>query len=54
MEVAFKVRHCSVRTFNVSDTADTSSKSILVGDITSTDNSASSASEKDEFEKELD
>ena len=53
LEVAFKARHCSVRAFNVSDTADTSSKSILAGDITSTDNPASSASE-DEFEKELD
>ena len=33
LEVAFKARHCSVRAFNVSDTADTSSESILVGDI---------------------
>ena len=54
MEVAFKARHCSVRAFNVSDTADTSSESILDGDITSTDNHASFASEEDEFEKELD
>ena len=54
LEVAFKARHCSVRAFNVSDTADTSSESILVGDITSTDNPVSSASEEDEFEKELD
>ena len=54
MEVAFKARHCSVRAFNVSDTADTSLENILVGDITSTDNPASSASEEDELEKELD
>ena len=33
LEVAFKARHCSVRAFNVSDTADTSLESILVGDI---------------------
>ena len=50
LEVAFEARHCSIRAFNVSDTADTSSESILVGDITSTDNPPSSASE----EKELD
>ena len=49
LEVVFKIRHCSVKAFNVTDTADTSSESILVGDITSTDNPASSA-----FEKELD
>ena len=54
LEVTYKARHCSVRAFSVSDTADTPSENIIVGDITSTDNPASSASEENEFEKELD
>ena len=54
LEVAFKARHCSVRAFNVSYTADTSTESILVGDIASTDNPTSSASKEDEFEKKFD